>query len=239
MRATSTTRLSFLHPVAPTPFLQYDICQSRTVWAFATRRARLRPSTSVPGEIPGAEARAHSLWLVDGALRRTSSVFRLSYGFWSLGSLSFLLSVDRLRVASHLGDFWGGVGHGCVLLPDIRPFPLAMNSIGVVTSCQSFPSRLFGYKLRVDSAGGLFWSGSSAATLMKPMVNILQFVAYGWLYGESVPYSLTRSQATPSYVLAVDRWYGGCVSLWTSASWSSWATSWPRDSVEVLQLRRR
>ena len=49
-----------------------------------------------------------------------------------------------------------GVGHGCVLLPDVRPFPLAMNSIGVVTSCQSFPSRLFGYKLRVDSAGGLF-----------------------------------------------------------------------------------
>ena len=113
-------------------------------------------STSVPGEIPGAEARAHSLWLVDGALRRTSSVFRLSYGFWSLGSLSFLLSVDRLRVASHLGGFWRGVGHGCVLLPDVRPFPLAMNSIGVVTSCQSFPSRLFGYKLRVDSAGGLF-----------------------------------------------------------------------------------
>ena len=83
MRAASTTRLTLLHPVAPTPFLQYDICQSRSVWVFATGRARLRPSTSVPGESPGAEARSHSLWLVGGVFRLTSTVFRLSYVFWS------------------------------------------------------------------------------------------------------------------------------------------------------------
>ena len=40
MRAASTTRLTLLHPVATTPFLQYDICQSRSVWVFATGRCR-------------------------------------------------------------------------------------------------------------------------------------------------------------------------------------------------------
>ena len=64
MRAASTTRLTLLHPVAPTPFLQYDICQSRSVWVFATGRARLRPSTSVPGESPGG---------VHGCVRRDGS----------------------------------------------------------------------------------------------------------------------------------------------------------------------